>query len=486
MLNKNYKKGKVPFLKIWLGFFAYTVLVALIIQFFVLPHMFPSWHAGNGLLKGLDCVWFHELAVELAQKIHTQGWSAWELRPSGQATAGIAGAIYAISAPKLWTTIPLNAALHATAALVLFRILLIFTSRWRIAILFVLPFLMYPSAFTWYTQNHKGGYSIAGAFLFVYGWVLFARMDTWQRGWWQPCKSILLIISGIILCWIVRPYQLLILQAAGVMLAIFVTGTYMVWVKKHHFPWRRAILSTLLVWTIVCAMNPSIFFEISRSLDNEKVRNRVESMTIDRKLKTGSGKVKANSGEVKAKKIGILSKYYPHSITWITKFIEIRLFNLGEYRGVFYGDHPDAKSYIDPQIRFRSMEDLFLYIPRALQIAFLSPFPNMLFGQGSCEQNTLMRRITVFEMIIVYISLLGIPFAILCFYRRSEFWVILIFCSSIMLIYGFEIPNAGTLYRMRYGFIMMLVAIGLMGFYAFWQKLQKKRQPADTEARSLK
>ena len=175
IFNKNENKGKVPFLKIWLGFFAYAVLVALIIQLVVLPYLFPAWHAGNGLLKGLDCVWFHELAVELAQKINAQGWSAWKLRPSGQAPAGIAGAIYAISVPKLWTTIPLNAALHATAALVLLKILLIFISRWRIAILFVLPFLMYPSAVTWYSQNHKDGYSIAGVFLFVYGWILLAN-----------------------------------------------------------------------------------------------------------------------------------------------------------------------------------------------------------------------------------------------------------------------------------------------------------------------
>jgi hypothetical protein len=122
------------------------------------------------------------------------------------------------------------------------------------------------------------------------------------------------------------------------------------------------------------------------------------------------------------------------------------------------------------------MDDYVLYMPRAAEIAFLAPFPNMWFEQGSSDQNTLMRRISAFEMIIVYICLLGMPLAIWCFYRRSEFWVIIIFCSSILLIYGFGMPNAGTLYRMRYGYMMILVAVGLTGFYSFWQALQKKRR----------
>jgi len=475
LLNNN---KKIPFFYIWLGFFTYTGLMALIIQFIVLPYIFPSWHAGNGLLKGLDCTWFHEVAVKLAQKIHAQGWSAWELRPLGQAQVGIAGAIYAISVPKLWTTIPLNAALHATAALVLFKILLIFIPRWRIAILFVLPFLMYPTASTWYSQNHKDGYSIAGAFLFVYGWLLFARLDTWQRSWRQPCKSILLIISGVALCRIVRPYQVDLLQGAGILLALFMTGTYMVWVKKHHLPWHRASLSTLLVWTIVCAMNPWIYPEITVFIDN-RVKSRIESMKIDRKLKTSDIELKTSDRELKTSdrelKTGrgeVKMKTRP-----LIEFIKNKLIGLIEYRAIYFQAYPHAKSNLDPLVRLRGIRDLLFYTPRAAQIAFLSPFPSMWLEQGSSEQTTLMRRIAAFEMIIVYISLLGIPLAILCFYRRSEFWVILIFCSSIMLVYGLLIPNAGTLYRNRYGFIMMLVAIGLMGLYAFWQELQKKRQP---------
>jgi len=305
--NRNDKKGKAPFLKIWLGFFAYTVLVALIIQLVVLPYLFPAWHAGNGLLKGLDSVWFHDLAVELAQKIHTQGWSAWVLLPSGQAPAGIAGAIYAISEPKLWTTIPLNAALHATAALVLFKILLIFISRWRIAILFVLPFLMYPSAATWYSQNHKDGYSIAGAILFVYGWILLARMDTWQRGWRQLCTAILLIVSGIVLSWIVRPYLVEILQGVGALLAMVVTVTCMVWVMRHHFPWLRAILSILLVWTIVYAINPPIFFgarmfSAPMIKDKELRRTIKEFKTDDKELRQMIKEFKTDDKELRLRR----------------------------------------------------------------------------------------------------------------------------------------------------------------------------------------
>jgi hypothetical protein len=472
--NNDGKNGKAPFLKIWLGFFAYAVLVALAIQFIILPYIFPAWHAGNGLLKGLDCVWFHQLAVELAEKIHREGWSAWELRPSNQAPAGIAGAIYAITVPKLWTTIPLNAALHATAALVLLRILLIFTSRWRVAILFVLPFLMYPSAVTWYAQNHKDQYSILGAFLFAYGWLLLARMDTWQHNWWKPCKSIVLIVCGTVLCWIVRPYLVDLLQRSGVLLALFVTGACMVWVTRRHFPWYRAALAVILIWFIVYAMNPSILPGSRIFFANEGKERKVDNMVSDRVI--GDREIKADNQKFNSKIIEVLSGYVPDPVIRMIKFGETKLGFLARYREDYIRGYPDAKSYIDKNIALWNMDDYVLYMPRAAEIAFLAPFPNMWFEQGSSDQNTLMRRISAFEMIIVYICLLGMPLAIWCFYRRSEFWVIIIFCSSILLIYGFGMPNAGTLYRMRYGYMMILVAVGLTGFYSFWQALQKKRR----------
>ncbi|MGB9553189.1 MAG: hypothetical protein ACPL7L_02285, partial [bacterium] len=55
--------------KIWLLFFLYPLLVGLFIQFVALPYLFPSLHAGEGLMQGGDWLYFHQLAKDLAERI---------------------------------------------------------------------------------------------------------------------------------------------------------------------------------------------------------------------------------------------------------------------------------------------------------------------------------------------------------------------------------------------------------------------------------
>src|SRR3972149_2847474 len=94
---------RISNLKLWTLFFIYTLLAGLLIQLILLPYVFPTMHAGDGLLLGGDWVGFNRLAIELADKIHAQGWSAWELKPDGQPVAGIASIFYFLIAPKPWS-----------------------------------------------------------------------------------------------------------------------------------------------------------------------------------------------------------------------------------------------------------------------------------------------------------------------------------------------------------------------------------------------
>jgi len=473
-LHAGREEERTPYLYIWLGFFAYSVLVAAAIQFIILPYIFPGWHEGGGLLKGLDCVWFHNLAVELSQQILARGWSAWELRPSGQAPSGIAGAIYALTVPKLWTTIPLNAVLHATAAYILFRILQMFTSGWKMAVLLVCPFLLYPSSVTWLSQNHKDGYTIAGAFLFVYGWILLLRTDTWNS-WTRPLKSILFIFPGAVLCWIVRPYTIELLKGAGILIALLATVTYLVRMARRQLPVSQLISAVLLVWALIYVLHLPLFPGSRSFFAHEGAPAKMDQSAAE-KLNMAVEKLDMKSNErTESLIMEISSKYLPDPVMTMLRLTEKRLAGLALYRRDYMFGYPNAKSYIDPNIKLHNMDDYISFVPRAMQIAFLSPFPSMWFGQGSVEQNTLMRRISAFEMIFLYFCLLGIPISVYYFYRRPEFWVVIIFCTSILLVYGFGMPNAGTLYRMRYGFIMMIAAMGLTGHCLFFRKLQRRR-----------
>lgn len=127
---------------------------------------------------------------------------------------------------KPWTLISLNAALHATATLVLL-ILQFFVPNWRVAIWAVLPFFLYPTTLLWTTQILKDGYSIAGFLLFLYGWLSLVRLRTWQRVRWLPILPLAWIILGGLLIWVVRPYILQMMQGIGGGFALLLTGVFL-------------------------------------------------------------------------------------------------------------------------------------------------------------------------------------------------------------------------------------------------------------------
>jgi hypothetical protein len=106
---------------VWAGIFVYTLIAGLVLQLVILPFVLPSWHAGDGVLKGMDGPKFHAIASGRAERIDTEGWGAWELQPGRQAVAGIASALYALFVPVPAVLLPLNAALNATAAVCMAR-----------------------------------------------------------------------------------------------------------------------------------------------------------------------------------------------------------------------------------------------------------------------------------------------------------------------------------------------------------------------------
>jgi hypothetical protein len=66
---------------LWSLSFAYASFMALLLQKVILP-LWPEMHAGHGLLMN-DAIVFHNRAVEIAQRIHSVGWSEWQMFPRG-------------------------------------------------------------------------------------------------------------------------------------------------------------------------------------------------------------------------------------------------------------------------------------------------------------------------------------------------------------------------------------------------------------------
>lgn len=437
---------------LWLVFFMYTATVAFTVQFILLPYLFPAWHAGDGLLKGGDWISFHNIALNLSEQIQMFGWSAWTLRPDGQAPAGIAGAIYALTIGKPWVLIPLNAGLHATGGIVLLQIARLFIPHKHIAIWFALPFILYPAAMTWYAQIHKDGYFITGTYLVLYGCLLFSKAETWQSRWWLPFRASLYVMIGVVLVWIVRPYGVQIIQALSGVIFIILTASLILRAIKSSMPWYRWLIGPFIFISIILIMTP--LTKQGLSVEAPPPITTVEESSPNTSYPS--------------------SPQHWQYTSWIPSFLENSLYTLVTVREGFRTGYPDAGSNIDEQVRFYSMYDIFVYIPRLAQIAYLAPFPDQWIEKGTSGANSMMRKISAFEMIGIYFSYLFLPIAVWKWRNRIELWILLIFCTVMMMVYGFVNINIGTLYRMRYGYIMVISTIGLLGFYVFLNDILPK------------
>jgi hypothetical protein len=440
-----------PYSTLWCLCFLYTASVAIAIQFLVLPYLLPQWHAGNGLLRGGDWLTLHNLAVELAQKISTQGWSAWTLRKDEQFPSSIAAAIYALSVPEPWTLIPLNAALHATAAILLLRIMQIFLKPWRQAVWTVLPLLLYPSAAMWYAQIHKEGYAICGFLLFLLGFLLLAEAGYKAVRTQTISKAVFFIALGIALSLLVRPYVMGVFRMLGIPSAILLLAIALIGAGKGKRRWHT---SSALVFVILLLVIPY----------GEKIeRSIIKRIPQDGPPSTSSCLPQGTNT--------FQLKWEPSP--WLPANLDSKLYSLSFTRGKYLWLCTEGKSALDQDVAFGSAGEVLSYLPRALQIGLFSPFPDQWFSEGSQPENTVMRRVAAFEMTGVYLAMPFLIYAIWQWRRNTELWLMLWFCLGMLVVHALTIPNAGSLYRVRYGYLMPLVALGIAGAVSIWERFHK-------------
>jgi len=117
---------------------------------------------------------------------------------------------------------------------------------------------------------------------------------------------------------------------------------------------------------------------------------------------------------------------------------------------------------IDAEVAFNSPRDIIRYIPRALEIGYLAPFPSMWFGQGY-NVGVVGRLVSGIEMILTYpLELFACVFL---WKNRTHLssWLLLATSAGVLAL-GLIVANIGTLYRMRYPFwtIVVIIAAGAL------------------------
>lgn len=403
--------------------FVYALSVGLLIQWVVLPMLLPGIHAGHGLLAGGDWVVFHQEADLMAQRIQKMGWAAWELRPGGNAPIGIAAIVYAMTGiHQPWVVLPLNALLFALGAACLF---LMFSgiAPPRVAFFASLPYVVFPSAAMLYGQIHKDVYSIAGSALIILVWVRFAARKPSSPG--GTGGRILVTALGAFLIWLVRPYliQVVLVASLSVVLVLAIQATLnRTGYDKRPVRWWLGLFACLGV------------------------------LAVGASVPTGGA-----AGE------GALAMPPPCPSTEDGAVANL-VCRLNYARLGFAGQH-HAGSNVDIGVNFRSLSDVAKYVPRALQIGLLAPFPDMWSAQGVMPGAGMMRRIAGVEMMIAYALLFGICLWFMCNRGlRGEGLLIVVQAVIPLLVLTLVVCNVGTLYRMRYGYWQLLLGLGAVGW----------------------
>ncbi len=124
---------------------------------------------------------------------------------------------------------------------------------------------------------------------------------------------------------------------------------------------------------------------------------------------------------------------------------------------------PRWPEVIDEDVHFRRISDLVRYVPRAFQVALFYPFPRRWLNKGARESSTLMLRFSGIETGVVYAGLAGVLLALVFWRRRIALWLVVLCSLGTMLPFVLAIPDGGSLYQMRFGPLMLLVALGYAG-----------------------
>ncbi len=428
----NLKNGKHITAILGIVFFCYAICAALIFQKLLLP-LFPSLHAGGGLLSN-DAAYFDSVASALAQKISLHGWGSWQLYPAVGASGNVAilGALYAIFGHDPALIIPINAAIHALGGILIFMIARELSDKEVVGtyagVIAATLFVIFPSALNWYGQVHKDGYAIAGALLILLTWLKA------MRGWDRVRDWLVLMVwyfAGVFLVASVRPYnlKLLLVATVGAWLAIVVAAMIC-----RHLGHKIKLLSFFFVAAITLAGG---------------------IMAVPSATDAGMGDTYANwQGN---------GKWQWQNASWLPDEIEGYVELAAKTRAglIDFGLLEKAKSMIDEDVAPQSIKETVLYLPRALQVSLLAPFPS-----SWLDNLSMTRLVAVGEMSIYYLCLPGV-FLLLLYNRKPAVLIAIYFACFFLTVYGFTTANMGTLYRLRYAYEFIILLLGVLGWFTW-------------------
>ena len=418
-----------------LVFFCFSVSAALIFQKLLLPNLTSILAPGTTLTT--DSAYFDSVAVEMAQQIKQHGWNSWHMFPNDHTTVhvSILAALYAVFGHDTTLAIPLNALFHAFGGVLVFVIAIELSSSYLVGffagIVASCIFVLFPSALNWYGQIHKEGYAIAG---------LLAILLIWCKGLDASPRTakffLLILMSFLTLCFLVtiRAYYFkLFLVFVGVTLIVMI-AIRVLFKQKSAWAFFLGVLLTFLPVHIYI--------------------NSIDGFSGSR------------SGEAYFEYADTDKDFEYHVSDLLPTKLD-RLFESAARtrKGLLdFGVKSEANSMIDVDDTPSSAVEIIKHWPRAFQVALLAPFPATWL-----KETSIARLLASGEMVVIYISLFGL-IPLFKLNRRPQVMLAFFFSAFFLTIYGLIITNVGTLYRVRYIFELIMVLLGVIGWFTYLDK----------------
>ena len=409
---------------------AAAIHIILAITIFLTGHfqIFPGTFDQNGigLTFAIDSTTYQQVAGDLAEVLHRDGFSAWlnTKAPLHSRLYSLAFATFGkVLGHNILAAEPLNLFYYLSILICIYFLgREVFDAQTGFIAAAIVA--LWPTFLGHSTQLMRDPLSIACLLGLMLVFVLVLSRD------FTPRKGIAIGIAGALLAtvfWIARGNMWnLVLVAIAITVVILAVRM----IREKRFMTGNVLLMLLV---IVAALLAPPRFE-STSLPG--VRSPLTPLAIP----TASQPV-AREG------------------VWATALKQISTRRAG-FR--FY--HSRA-SDIDPEVQFSNTGAIVRYIPRALVIGFFAPFPNMWIEEGSFGRGT--RIVSGLETLAMYFIYFAVALCVWRERRNQKMWLLFLVASIGMLALGLVVVNAGALFRLRYACWILMIILGSRGLHGF-------------------
>ena len=431
-----------------LGLFVFHILIALLMSWISYSSYLLPLHTGDGFWKfSIDSTLYHQEALTLIDVLDKGEWSFWWSSYTTHMHVKWVALIYWLygdAYPVLFEIV--NSFVWVASVVLIYKASYhLFSRNVKIASCSVL-FLFFPSVLLSSVQLLREPFYILGVCFTILGWVYIVKKDSSWLGAG-------LIIFGFFVIVSARNYLTPILFSV-----FFLCGIGAIISNRV----ARLPMFFMMVSIYVFAAMDSGWLSPINAKGNGKDHGYVTQIDLAE-----------NFGVFSQNKVYVDPNIQLKFPARVRNYLNLKIVNrLSSMRAGFSNVNATSGSSIDADQRFLNIEDLTLYLPRALQIGFLSPFPKHWVSSGK-ETGSLGRIVSGLETIILYLAFIG--FFCLLFKNikiAAPLVPILVLGGMIILLLGYAVPNVGAIYRMRQGLLIPYFMLGTYGLFLLFTEFK--------------